>query len=143
GVAGCGWPLPRVVGPTGLNGILWRRGDVLLARAASAAGAGFAQSTASNSLLEAVAAAGPGLKWFQLYLWGDRGLAQRLLARAAAAGFRALVVTVDALRLGKRERDLRNDFAHQVRYTPKVVLDGLLHPRWLLGVWLRGRVPCL
>jgi len=133
--------LPLIVGPTGLNGIFWPRGDVLLARAAGAAGAGFALSTASNSPLEDVAAAGPGVKWFQLYAWGERRISQRLIERAAAAGYRALVVTVDALTIGKRERDLRNDFAHQVRYTPKIVLDGLLHPRWLAGVWLRGGVP--
>jgi (S)-mandelate dehydrogenase len=133
--------LPLIVGPTGLNGIFWPRADVLLARAAGAAGAAFILSTASNSSLEQVAAAGPGVRWFQLYAWGERSLWARLLERAAAAGYRALVVTVDTLALGKRERDLRNDFAHEVRYTARVVLDGLRHPRWLVGTWLRGGVP--
>jgi (S)-mandelate dehydrogenase len=133
--------VPLIVGPTGLNGIFWPRADVLLARVASAAGAGFTLSTASNSSLEDVAAAGPGVRWFQLYAWGERSLWRRLLERAAAAGYRALAVTVDTLTIGKRERDLRNDFAHEVRYTAKVVLDGLRHPRWLMGVWLRGGVP--
>src|SRR5262245_36134713 len=133
--------LPLIVGPTGLNGLFWPRADVLLARAAGEAGAGFALSTASNSSIEEVAAAGPGLRWFQLYAWGERSVSQRLMERAAAAGYRALLVTVDTLTVGKRERDLRNDFAHQVRYTPRIVLDGLAHPRWLVGVWLRGGVP--
>jgi (S)-mandelate dehydrogenase len=133
--------LPLIVGPTGLNGLFWHGGDLVLARAASAAGAGFAQSTASNSSLEAVAATGPGLRWFQLYAWGERSISGRLLERAAAAGFRALVVTVDTLRVGKRERDLRNDFAHEVRFTPRIVWDGLVHPRWLASVWLPGGVP--
>jgi (S)-mandelate dehydrogenase len=133
--------LPLIVGPTGLNGIFWPRADVLLARAGGAAGAAFTLSTASNSSLEDVAAAGPGLRWFQLYAWGERRVWARLLERAAAAGYRALVVTVDTLTIGKRERDLRNDFAHEVRYTARVVLDGLRHPRWLVGVWLRGGVP--
>jgi (S)-mandelate dehydrogenase len=133
--------LPLIVGPTGLNGLFWRRADVLLARAAAEAGVAFTLSTASNSSLEDVAAAGPGVKWFQLYAWGDRHLSARLIERAAAAGYRALVVTVDTLTVGKRERDLRNDFAHELRYTPRVVLDGLAHPRWLLGVWLRTGVP--
>ena len=114
---------------------------MLLARVAGAAGAAFILSTASNSSLEDVAAAGPGVRWFQLYAWGERSLWGRLLERAAAAGYRALVVTVDTLALGKRERDLRNDFAHEVRYTARVVLDGLRHPRWLVGTWLRGGVP--
>jgi (S)-mandelate dehydrogenase len=133
--------LPLIVGPTGLNGIFWPRADVLLARAAGAAGAAFTLSTASNSSLEDVAAAGPGVRWFQLYAWGERSVWARLLERAAAAGYRALLVTVDTLAIGKRERDLRNDFAHQVRYSARVVLDGLRHPRWLVGTWLRGGVP--
>jgi (S)-mandelate dehydrogenase len=133
--------LPLIVGPTGLNGIFWPRADVLLARAAGAAGAVFTLSTASNSSMEDVAAAGPGVRWFQLYAWGEQKVWGRLLERAAAAGYRALVITVDTLAMGKRERDLRNDFAHQVRYTTKVVLDGLRHPRWLAGTWLRGGVP--
>jgi (S)-mandelate dehydrogenase len=91
--------------------------------------------------MEDVAAAGPGVRWFQLYAWGEQKIWGRLLERAAAAGYRALVITVDTLAMGKRERDLRNDFAHQVRYTTKVVLDGLRHPRWLAGTWLRGGVP--
>ncbi len=135
--------LPLIVGPTGLNGIFWHGADVLLARAAGVAGAAFTLSTPSNSSLEDVATAGAGVKWFQLYPWGERSLSQRLIERAAAAGYRALVVTVDALTIGKRERDLRNNFAHEVHYTPKVVLDGLSHPRWLVSVWLRGGVPRL
>jgi (S)-mandelate dehydrogenase len=134
-------PLPLIVGPTGVNGLFWPGADVLLARAAGEAGAAFALSTAGNSSLEEVAAAGPGVKWFQLYPWGERPLVERLIDRAAAAGYRALVVTVDALALGKRERDLRHDFAHAIRFTPRIVLDGLVHPRWLLGTWLRGGVP--
>jgi (S)-mandelate dehydrogenase len=134
--------LPLIVGPTGLNGIFRHRADVLLARAAGAAGAAFALSTPSNSSLEDIAAAGQGVRWFQLYPLGERSLWQRLVDRAAAAGYRALVVTVDGLTFGKRERDLRNDFApNEIRYTPKIVLDGLRHPRWLAGVWLRGGVP--
>jgi len=61
-----------------------------------------------------------------------------LIERASAAGFRALILTIDSLLPGNRERDKRNRFAHQVRYTPRVVLDGLTHPEWLASVWLRG-----
>lgn len=130
--------LPVVVGPTGLNGIFWRGADLALARAAERFGAAFALGTASNESIEAVGAGAGGVKWFQLYPWGDARVWQRLLDRAAAAGFRALVVTVDTLVVGNRERDRRNRFAHDVTLTPGTVLDGLLHPRWLFGVWLRG-----
>lgn len=130
--------LPIVVGPTGLNGIFWRGADLALARAAERMGAAFTLGTASNESIEAVGSGAGGVKWFQLYPWGDSSLWQRLLDRAAAAGFRALVVTVDTLVAGNRERDRRNRFAHDVTITPSTVLDGLLHPRWLFGVWLRG-----
>ena len=130
--------LPIVVGPTGLNGIFWRGADLALARAAERSGAAFALGTASNESIETVGSGAEGVKWFQLYPWGEPPVWQRLLDRAAAAGFRALVVTVDTLVMGNRERDRRNRFAHDVTITPGTVLDGLLHPRWLFGVWLRG-----
>jgi (S)-mandelate dehydrogenase len=130
--------MPIVVGPTGLNGIFWRGADLALARAAERFGAAFVLGTASNESIEAVGSGAGGVKWFQLYPWGDAPVWQRLLDRASGAGFRALVVTVDTLVAGNRERDRRNRFAHDVTITPSTVLDGLLHPRWLLGVWLRG-----
>jgi len=129
---------PWIIGPTGLNGILWRGGDVALARACERAGAVFTLGTAASTRLEDVAAATNSVKWFQLYPWGDKKIWGRLIERAQAAGFRALIVTVDTLVWGNREQDKRNRFAHNVNYTPKVILDGLLHPRWLAGVWLRG-----
>lgn len=130
--------LPFVVGPTGLNGIFHRGADLALARAAERCGAAFVLATAANQSIETVGAGAGGRKWFQLYTWGPAAIWQRLLARAAAAGFGTLVVTVDTLVSGNRERDRRNRFAHNVTLTPATVLDGLVHPRWLCGVWLRG-----
>ena len=129
--------VPWVVGPTGLNGLMWHEADLALARDAERAGAIFTLSTASNVALEALAAIG-GVKWFQLYPLGDRRVWHRLVERASEAGFRALIVTIDSLLPGNRERDKRHRFAHQITFTPRVVLDGLAHPGWLAGVWLRG-----
>lgn len=130
--------LPIMIGPTGLNGLHWRGADVALARAAASLDAVFALSTASNESLEVVAKSTPGPKWYQLYPWGDRTVSQRLIERAKNAGYSALVVTVDSLVGGKRERDLRNNFSHELRVSPRLVLDGLTHPHWLLHTWLRG-----
>jgi (S)-mandelate dehydrogenase len=132
---------PWVVGPTGLNGIFWHGADLALARAAERAGAVYAHATAANVALEDVARSANGVNWFQLYPWGDRDVWARLVERAQHAGYRALIVTVDSLLGGNRERDRRNHFAHHVRYTPRVLLDGLMHPRWLAGVWLRRGMP--
>ncbi len=132
---------PFLIGPTGLNGIHWTDGDLHLSRAASKAGIGFTLSSASNNSLEQVGGDSAGVKFFQLYPWGDRNVSGRLTDRAAAAGYKALMITVDSLTPGKRERDLRNRFAHEVRITPRVVWDGLMHPRWLFSTWLARGMP--
>jgi (S)-mandelate dehydrogenase len=130
--------LPFMIAPTGLNGIHWRHADIALASAAAKAGTGFAPSTASTDSIEDVGAATPGTKWFQLYPWADRAFCSRMLERARAADYKALLVTVDSVTAGRRERDARHRFAHEVTLTPSVVLDGLMHPGWLASVWLAG-----
>jgi len=136
--------VPFLIGPTGLNGIFWRDADLALARAAAAGGVGYVHPSPANNSLEQVAAeGGDGVKFFQLYCWDQRPLWERQIARAQAAGYQALVVTVDSLINGKRERDLANRFAHEVRLTPRVVWDGLTHPRWLASVWLGRGMPRL
>lgn len=124
-------PMPLVIAPTGLNGALWPDGDVLLARAAARAGIPFALSTASNATIEDVANRAGGELWFQLYVV-QRALAEALTKRALAAEYKTLVLTVDVPVNGKRERDMRNGFAIPFRYSPRAVLDGALHPDWLL-----------
>lgn len=132
---------PFMIGPTGLNGLFWPDADLALALAAASADVGFALSTASNNSLEEVAATGSGTRWFQLYPWGDAAFSARLLERAKRSGYSAVIVTVDTLTAGKRERDLRNGFSHELRITPRVVLDGLAHPAWLRSVWLGRGMP--
>ncbi|MAS03927.1 MAG: alpha-hydroxy-acid oxidizing enzyme [Ahrensia sp.] len=135
--------LPLVVAPTGLNGLLWPKGDVCLARAAGRANVGFALSTASNTSLEDIARHHSGPRWFQLYPWGGPDFSAHLLDRAAAAGYGAVILTVDSLVAGNRERDRRHGFAHQIQWSPRIVIDGLAHPRWLASVWLRFGTPRL
>ena len=132
---------PFMIGPTGLNGIYWPDGDLHLAQAASAMGLGFVLSTASNTSMEDVAKAVDTPLWFQLYPWGKPDFSKRLLERAESAGYSTIVLTVDSLVGGKRERDLRHGFSHEIRMSPSVIADGLLHPRWLTSVWLGGKRP--
>ncbi len=128
---------PFMIAPTGLNGLLWPRGDIALARAARAAGIPFVLSTASNVTLEALAEKAGGDLWFQLYVL-HAAAAENLVARASRAGYRTLVLTTDVALNGKRERDLRNGFGVPMRFGARTLLDGLTHPRWSAGLLRHG-----
>ena len=128
---------PFMIGPTGLNAALWPKGDILLARAAERAGIPFVLATASNASIEEVAAASKGDLWFQLYIV-QRKLAEQMVRRAEAAGYSTLVLTTDVAVNGNRERDLRNNFGLPLHYTPRLIYDGVTHPRWLCGFMLNG-----
>src|SRR5258708_15910385 len=128
---------PFMIGPTSLTAALWPKGDILLARAAERAGIPFVLATATNASIEEVAAASKADLWFQLYIV-QRQLAEQMVRRAEAAGYSTLVLTTDVAVNGNRERDLRNNFGLPLRYTPRLIYDGLTHPRWLLGFLLNG-----
>ncbi|WP_175832871.1 alpha-hydroxy-acid oxidizing protein [Burkholderia cenocepacia] len=130
---------PLLIAPSGINGILWPKGDIVLAKAAARFGIPFILSTASNSSIEEVADAAGGDLWFQLYIV-HRKLSDLLVKRALAAGYRTLVLTVDVTVNGKRERDLKNNFGVPVRYTARTLIDGLTHPSWSWN-FLRNGVP--
>lgn len=124
--------LPVLIAPTGLSGILWPSGEILAARAAHTAGTIYCQSHGSTCTIEALAEAAPGPRWFQVFLYRDRGLTRAMTERAQAAGCEALILTVDNQVLGQRERDLANGFAIPPRLGLRGVLDMAAHPRWLL-----------
>jgi isopentenyl diphosphate isomerase/L-lactate dehydrogenase-like FMN-dependent dehydrogenase len=129
--------MPLVIAPTGTAGLMWFEGELALARAAKAAGIPFTLATASMTALERVADEAGGELWFQLYLWPDRRMSHELVERARAAGFKALVVTVDGASAGNREYNLRNGFTIPFTYSPRAVFDILRHPRWLATTMLR------
>jgi len=113
GVTVLGTPvqLPVLVAPMAYQRLATDQGERATARAAAAAGTVMLVSTLATVPLEDVAAAAPGApRWFQLYVHKDRGLTEELVRRAATAGYRALVLTVDLPVLGYRPRDERNAF---------------------------------
>jgi (S)-mandelate dehydrogenase len=126
--------LPIVVGPTALNGLSWRDGDIELARAASAAGVPFAMSTVSMSLVEDVAREAPGRLWLQAYVFSERRITDAIIGRARDAGFECVVLTSDFPVAGKRERDLRTGLLPNQRFTLATRLDMLMHLHWLATV---------
>lgn len=103
-------PAPLVVAPMAFQRLAHPGGEVATARAAASLGVPMTLSTFATQSLEEVRAGADGPLWFQLYVHQDRGITRDLVARVAAAGFDALVLTVDVPEIGRRERDERNEF---------------------------------
>jgi L-lactate dehydrogenase (cytochrome) len=137
-----GQPLaaPLVLAPTGLCGMATSRGEIPAARAAKEAGIAWTASCLSSVTLEEIAREAPGDHWFQLYVWKDRAVTQGLIERAAASGYRVLVVTLDVPVLGQRERDVRNGATIPPRITLRSAVDTLRCLPWLWTIWRGPRV---
>jgi isopentenyl diphosphate isomerase/L-lactate dehydrogenase-like FMN-dependent dehydrogenase len=104
--------MPLLVGPAAFQRLAHPDGEAATARAAAAAETIMCLSTfATSSAAEVAAAAPEGRRWFQLYVYKDRGITRSLVDQAAESGYDAVVLTVDAPFLGRRERDLRSGFA--------------------------------
>jgi 4-hydroxymandelate oxidase len=101
---------PILIAPAAFHALAHPDAELATARAAGAAGTIMVASTAASRSLEQIKDAATGPLWFQLYVYKQRAIAQGLVERAEAAGYRALVLTVDTPRLGSRERDAKNQF---------------------------------
>ena len=161
---------PILLAPIAFQRLAHPDGELAMAYAAAALGAGVVLSTQASVSLESVAQAvlsdpGRGPLWFQLYLQPDRGFTQALVQRAEAAGYEALVLTVDAPTSGVRDRERRAGFrlppgvgpvnlaglqaptATELRPGQSALFDGLLHqaPTWDDIAWLQSitRLPVL
>ncbi|MEK5484978.1 alpha-hydroxy acid oxidase [Lysinibacillus sp. FSL M8-0355] len=106
------YPTPLLFAPVGMNGMVHDEGELAVVRAAEHLNMPYIQSTVSTYALEEVAQAAPSAtKWFQLYWSTNEEIAFSMVARAEAAGFEAIVLTVDTVMLGWREEDVRNQFS--------------------------------
>jgi 4-hydroxymandelate oxidase len=102
---------PILIAPTAYHALADAEGERATARAAADVGTLYVASTLATTTLEDVAAAAPGApRWFQLYVHKDRAFTARLVERAKAAGYGAIVVTCDTPVLGRRCADVRNGF---------------------------------
>jgi lactate 2-monooxygenase len=110
-VLGTRSPAPFLLAPIGVLSIAHEGGELAVARAAAASGVPLVLSSASSHSLEDVAEEmGAAPRWFQLYWVNDREVTLSLVSRAAESGYSALVITLDTLTLGWRERDLRKPY---------------------------------
>lgn len=107
-VLGERFAMPVQLAPAATQRMAHPDGELAAARAAADAGIIYGLSTLSTCSLEEVAAVSKGARWFQLYMYRDRSITIDLIERAAASGYRAIMLTVDTPTLGRRERDFRN-----------------------------------
>jgi len=143
-IFGCASSLPFALGPTGVApGLIRSGGELSVARAASAAGIPYTVSPFALETLERIASAATAPLWFQLYPFWDRGWCCELIGRARAAGYRALLLTVDSPVWTGRLRDLRNGFSNPPpRIRPRMLADCVRHPSWSWQ-FIRGNAPRL
>ncbi|KOM43321.1 hypothetical protein LR48_Vigan05g092500 [Vigna angularis] len=102
--------MPIMIAPTAMQKMAHPEGEFATARAASAAGTIMTLSSWATSSVEEVASTGPGIRFFQLYVFKDRNVVAQLVRRAERAGFKAIALTVDTPILGRREADIKNRF---------------------------------
>jgi L-lactate dehydrogenase (cytochrome) len=123
--------LPLVLAPTGFTRLMHTEGEPAVARVAERAGIPYGLSTMGTTSPEELAAAAPGgRRWFQLYLWRDREASEQVVERVRAAGYEALVLTVDTPVAGPRLRDVRNGFTIPPALSLRTVVNAARHPRW-------------
>jgi isopentenyl diphosphate isomerase/L-lactate dehydrogenase-like FMN-dependent dehydrogenase len=130
--------LPFLLAPIGFCRMFYPRGEAVAAREAGAVRTGYILSTFSGTRLEDVRAAAPSaLLWYQLYVPGGRDVAEAAIARARAAGYTTLVVTIDSPVSGMRERDIRRGAGALLRGGVQNTLPHLWQlasrPEWLAG----------
>ncbi|MPS26281.1 MAG: alpha-hydroxy-acid oxidizing protein [Alcaligenaceae bacterium] len=127
---------PFGIAPMGINALSAYRGDIVLAAGAAEAAMPSIMSGSSLIPLEDVARHAPGT-WFQAYLPGDVTRIDPLIDRVAGAGYRTLVLTVDIPVMANRENNVRTGFSTPLRPSLRLAWDGMSHPRWLCGTFLR------
>jgi len=133
------WSAPFGIAPIGISALYAYRGDIVLARAAAQQNVPMIMSGSSLIRLERVAEENRDT-WFQAYLPGDVPRITALIDRVAQARFETLVITVDSQVAGNRENNVRAGFSTPLRPTLRLAWDGLTHPRWLLGTFVRTLV---
>ena len=136
-------PLPLILSPTGFGRIADSQGELAVSRAAARARVPYTLSTMATRSLEEVRDAQEAVtadpagdavvdprRWFQVYVWRDKGLLKELLDRASESGYESIMITVDTAVLGRRERDVRRGFTLPPQIGLDTIVDGILHPGW-------------
>ncbi len=131
--------MPIFCSPTALQRLFHHDGERAVARAAEKCGTMFGVSALGTVTLKEIGEMISTPKMFQFYFHKDRGLNDAMVERAQAAGFETLVLTVDAITGGNRERDLYSGFTSPPRLSLKSLFSFAIHPGWALNYFLRER----
>ena len=127
---------PFGMAPMGITAMSAYRGDIVLAEAAARANVPMIMSGSSLIRMEELVERAPDA-WFQAYLPGKTEQIAPLIDRVAAAGFKTLVITVDTPSSANRENNVRTGFSTPLRPSVRLAWQGITHPRWLFGTFLK------
>ncbi|MEQ6203563.1 alpha-hydroxy acid oxidase [Sulfitobacter sp. HNIBRBA2951] len=131
-------PLPFGIAPIGMSGLMWPDAEGHLARAAGRNKIPYSISTVATQSPEDIAPHLPRHSWFQMYPPRDADIRRDMLARAKAAGFKTLILTVDVPVASRRERQVRSGLTNPPRLTPRLALQVAMRPAWAMGMAQRG-----
>lgn len=133
--------LPFFISPTASSRLFApRHGEIAVARAAQEFGIPYSISTIGSTSIEDIAAQIKGPKFFQIYVWKDRGLVREIIERVRAAKFDGIILTVDVPVAGNRERDPRNKFTIPPKPNLTVALQMLARPNYLFDMISTGKI---
>lgn len=134
---------PLGIAPMGYSGLFRPQAELFFAETAKRFDVPYIMSGVSVSSMEAAAPVAGENLWYQIYTTADNAINRDMIRRAEDCGCGALVMTVDIPVAAKRERDIRNNIDIPPKFTPKAILDGLLHPAWTLRYLLAGGLPVM
>ena len=132
------YTLPVLMAPIGMAGTIWPGAEKMMARAAARNGLGFCLSNVAAATPEETGPLADGRGWFQHYPVKDDAVRRDMLARAKAAGFHTLIVTVDVPAESRRERQRRAHLAMPPKLSPRLVAEVLRSPGWALATLRNG-----
>lgn len=132
------YPVPFGIAPVGMSGLIWPDAEGHLARSAARAGIPYSLSTVASQMPEDVAPHLGQNAWFQMYPPRDEAVRTDMLARARAAGFDTLVLTVDVPVASRRERQTRSGLTQPPKLTPRLLAQVAQRPAWAMGMARNG-----
>ncbi len=137
-VQGLSCSMPLLCAPTGMSRLFHYQGEKAVAQAAQSAGIPYSLSTVSTISIEEIARISQGVKFFQIYVWHNRSLVLEFINRCKSSEYDGIMLSVDLVALGKRERDLRHGHGRQLMLRFKIALGALTRPAWLFRFLTSG-----